>query len=67
MVVLDHGSGFYTVYGHGASLSVQAGQRVIQGQALGEIGAAGADEGSSLYFEVRQNGKPMNPLHWLSH
>jgi septal ring factor EnvC (AmiA/AmiB activator) len=65
MVVLDHGSGYMTVYGHVSGLEVSVGQRVGQGQKLGEVGEAGISSVPTLYFEVREQGKPLNPLRFL--
>lgn len=63
MVVLDHGNKHHTLYAHLSEIEVQPGQRVIAGTALG--GAGGGLEGSGVYFEVRFQGKPEDPLDWL--
>jgi murein DD-endopeptidase MepM/ murein hydrolase activator NlpD len=65
MVVL-HGSGIATVYGHLWKFEVQPWQRVSKGQVLGYTGNTGFSTGPHLHFEVRQNGEATNPLEWLS-
>ncbi len=63
MVVIDHGGKHHTLYAHLAEASVEAGQRVTAGQ---EIGTAGTGlDGPGLYFEVRFQGRPEDPLEWL--
>lgn len=69
LVILDHGKGYYSLYAQADSLSVAEGTEVTQGQILGTVGDTGslyADQwGSSLYFEIRQNGIPQDPVRWL--
>jgi septal ring factor EnvC (AmiA/AmiB activator) len=69
LVILDHGRGYYSLYAQAAELSVAEGTEVAQGQILGTVGDTGslyADQwGSSLYFEIRQNGIPQDPVRWL--
>jgi len=63
MVVLDHGGKHHTLYAHLSESSVEVGQRVTAGQALGLSGAS--LDGPALYFEVRFQGKPEDPMEWL--
>ncbi len=60
MIIIDHGGGFYTIYGYLFRLNVLLGKEVTGGEIIGAIKV-----GRSLYFEVRENGKPQNPLNWL--
>jgi septal ring factor EnvC (AmiA/AmiB activator) len=63
MVVLDHGGKHHTLYAHLAEASVEPGQRVSAGQQLGKAGSG--LEGPGLYFEVRFQGRPEDPMAWL--
>lgn len=64
MVVLDHGNKHHTLYARLGDVAVQNGQRVEAGAPLGAVGSPGL-QGSGLYFEVRFQGKPEDPLEWL--
>jgi murein hydrolase activator len=63
MVVLDHGGKHHTLYAHLAQAAVEAGQKVSAGDVLGMAGPGG--DGAGLYFEVRFQGRPEDPLEWL--
>ena len=65
MVVVLHGGGIATVYGHLWKSTVQPYERVRKGQLLGYTGNTGFSTGPHLHFEVRQDGEPTNPLEWL--
>jgi len=65
VVVVDHGDGMETWYGHASSLSVRVGQWVERGQVLGRVGCTGACTGPHVHFEVRFRGQPVNPLRYL--
>ena len=64
-VIIDHGDGKQTLYGHFQKLYVTQGQRVEKGDILGEMGSTGRSTGSHLHFEVRINGKKYNPLSYI--
>ncbi len=64
-VVVDHGDGYQTLYGHMNKIYVQANQQVSAGQALGQMGSTGRSTGVHLHFEVIHNGVKMNPLSVL--
>ena len=65
LVVLDHGNGLSTAYGHMSSIAVASGQSVAQGTVLGGMGTTGSSTGVHLHFEVRVNGSPTDPLAYL--
>jgi murein DD-endopeptidase MepM/ murein hydrolase activator NlpD len=64
-VVLDHGHGFLTVYGHLSAMAVLPGQHVIRGQVIGYVGQSGRATGPHLHYEVRVNNVPVNPHKYL--
>ena len=64
-VVVDHGNGVVSVYAHAAVLLVEAGETVVRDQELGRVGDSGSLRGPYLYFELRDGGKPVDPLSWL--
>ena len=64
-VVIDHGNGVETIYGHASRLIVTEGQRVDAGQLLGYIGSTGYSTGNHLHFEVNINGEHKDPMKYL--
>lgn len=64
-VIVDHGGGIETVYGHASKLLVKEGQRVEAGQVLGLIGNTGYSFGAHLHFEIHINGRPTDPVPYL--
>lgn len=64
-VMIDHGNGITTVYGHASKLLVEEGQRVDAGQILALIGSTGYSTGPHLHFEVRLNDEQVNPMTWM--
>ena len=64
-VIIDHGGGITTLYGHNQSLNVSEGQSVAQGQVIAACGSTGNSTGPHCHFEVRQNGEPVSPYGYL--
>jgi septal ring factor EnvC (AmiA/AmiB activator) len=66
LMILDHGDGFYTLYGNLSRLDMKKGDQVSKGQVIGLAGETGSLKGSKLYFEIRRNGEAQDPLKWLA-
>lgn len=64
-VILDHGDGFISLYGHCSSLLVSKGQYVSKGQNIAKVGSTGNSTGPHLHFEIRYNGAKQNPLNYV--
>ncbi|MBI3148478.1 MAG: peptidoglycan DD-metalloendopeptidase family protein [Betaproteobacteria bacterium] len=65
MIEIDHGNGLVSRYAHASKLLVKAGELVVRGQKIAEVGTTGRSTGPHLHFEVRLNGKPQNPTRFL--
>jgi murein DD-endopeptidase MepM/ murein hydrolase activator NlpD len=63
--IVDHGGGVLSVYAHASVLLVEPGENVVRGQTLGRVGETGSLRGPYLYFELRVDGKPADPVTWL--
>jgi murein DD-endopeptidase MepM/ murein hydrolase activator NlpD len=66
VVIVTHGNGYSTLYGHMASFAVGSGDRVSRGQPIGYEGSTGFSTGPHLHFEIRLNGAYQNPLSYLT-
>jgi murein DD-endopeptidase MepM/ murein hydrolase activator NlpD len=64
-VILEHGGGIATLYGHLESTSLTAGDAVAAGGEIGRVGSTGMSTGPHLHFEVRRDGRPVDPTPWL--
>lgn len=64
-VVIDHGNGYETLYAHLARVSVSAGQSVNRGDVIGQMGCTGRCTGTHLHFEIRKDGRYLDPLQFL--
>ena len=65
VIYLSHGYGYATRYGHLRAFNVKPGDRVKRGDILGFVGSTGRSTGPHLHYEVRMNGKPVNPLEYI--
>jgi septal ring factor EnvC (AmiA/AmiB activator) len=66
LLVLDHGGGFMTLYGHNEQLYRRVGDRVVPGDPIGVVGDAPGFGKAGLYLEIRKGRQPLDPLHWLT-
>ena len=66
LIILNHGSGFHTLYGNLSRVDIKKGELVDQNQVIGQAGDTGSTKGSKLYFELRRNGEAQDPLLWLA-
>jgi murein DD-endopeptidase MepM/ murein hydrolase activator NlpD len=65
-VRIEHANNFETLYGHLSRITVKVGQEVTVGQKIGEVGSTGHSTGNHLHYEVRKNGKAINPIKFLT-
>jgi septal ring factor EnvC (AmiA/AmiB activator) len=65
MIVLDHGGGYLSLYGHNDQLFRKVGESVAAGDVIGSVGDSGGTDQAALYFEVRRGREPVNPETWL--
>ncbi|WP_333608836.1 murein hydrolase activator EnvC family protein [Arsukibacterium sp.] len=66
VIVLDHGAGFMSLYGHNQNLLKQPGDNIAAGEAIALAGVSGGQAEAGLYFEIREKGEAVNPLPWLT-
>ena len=62
---MDHGGGYCSIYAHISELLIDSQDRVKEGQLIARVGDTGAVREPQLYFEIRFQGKPFEPLAWL--
>ncbi len=65
LLIIDHGDGFMSLYAHNEALLRDVGEWVSAGAAVATVGSSGGRAESGLYFEIRRDGKPVNPVAWL--
>lgn len=65
MIIIDHGDGFLSIYGNNESLYKNLGDRINRGDTIASVGNTGGGDLPGLYFELRHNGRPFNPLPWI--
>jgi len=65
LVVVDHGFGVTTWYGHLSSFNVMVGEQIRRGDTIGNVGVSGRSTGPHVHYEVRINGAPVNPMRYL--
>ena len=65
LVIVDHGQGYFSLYGHNQSLLTEVGDSVQAGQSLATVGSSGGHSASALYFAIRQQGRATDPALWF--
>ena len=65
MIIIEHGNCFHTVYANIEELFKKVGQGVQTGEVVATVGDTGSETGSKLYFEIRKDRKPVDPLKWI--
>lgn len=66
LLIIDHGDGYMTLYGRNQALYKEVGEWVDSGEVVATLGASGGQTQSGLYFEIRHDGQPVNPLGWCA-
>jgi len=66
LVIIDHGEGFYSLYGNNRTIIVEEGQTVYAGTSIGTVGNSGGLKEPGSYFEIRIKGAPVDPLGWVN-
>lgn len=66
-VLINHGFGFSTLYGHMSEINVKEGESVIRGKPIGKVGSTGTSTGPHLHYEVWEYGSPVNPMKYMEH
>lgn len=66
LIIVDHGDGYMSLYGHNQSLFKQVGEWIEAGEKLATVGNSGGNNAPGLYFEIRKQGSPINPAKWCA-
>lgn len=67
LIIIDHGNGYLSLYGHNQTLYKELGDWVNPGDVIATVGESGGQNFPGLYFELREKGKAVNPLRWIAH
>jgi septal ring factor EnvC (AmiA/AmiB activator) len=66
LLIMDHGDGYMSLYGHNESVYKDTGEWVESGEVIASVGDSGGQHRTGLYFEIRHEGKPENPIKWCA-
>ena len=66
LVIIDHGEGFMTLYGYNETILKSGGEWVAPGDVIATVGDSGGQQQASLYFEIRQGTRPLDPRRWIT-
>jgi murein hydrolase activator len=65
MIIVDHGGGYFSLYAHASRMAKKVGVEVARHETIGAVGDVDSSKGSMLYFEIRHQGKPVDPAGWV--
>ncbi len=65
MIIVDHGGGYFSLYAHAARLNKKVGSEVARNETIATVGDVDSTKGPILYFEIRHQGKPVDPVGWV--
>lgn len=65
VLIIDHGSGYYSLYGNLSDTSIKTGELLIKGMEIGRVSSSESSANPVLHFEIRHMGNPVNPMNWL--
>jgi septal ring factor EnvC (AmiA/AmiB activator) len=66
LLIVDHGDAYMSLYGNNESLYKRVGDEIRAGDPVAAVGASGGNVDSGLYFELRHQGRPLDPLDWVN-
>lgn len=66
LIIVDHGGGYMSLYGHNQNIHKKVGDWVLAGEKIAAVGDTGGQEINGVYFELRKDGKPLNPNRWCT-
>lgn len=66
LMIIDHGSSYLSIYGNNDALLKQVGDVIRGGETIAAVGNSGGNPESGLYFELRHDGQPLDPLKWVN-
>ena len=64
LIIVDHGNGYMSLYGNNQAVLKQVGEEVDAGDTIASVGNSGGNESNGLYYELRRNSQPFDPLSW---
>ena len=67
LIIVDHGNGYMSLYGNNQAVLKNVGEVVIAGEAIAAVGNSGGNESNGVYYELRRNSQPFDPLSWSTH
>lgn len=65
MIIIDHGGGFFSLYAHASRISKRVGAQVNRNEVVATVGDVDSPRGPMLYFEIRYQGRPVDPSPWF--